>query len=197
MNDRTTRSDAGILDVLFAVALGEGYLEGIAQNREQILSGAAFTLGPPGQDLYRVALAFLVILLSWIYYRRTTLPGHDYGRGEFAVDTLVIITYLTMFAFVDEAVVFAWILALIWTLYLLARVVSGQRSMADLGLGPRVHRDSRADRPQCELVARRRRRVGAPAADDRGGGRVPSAGLAPAAPRGLTVALSHLPYPGW
>ena len=135
MNERTRRSDAGILDILFAVALGEGYLEGIAQNREQILSGAAFTLGPPGQDLYRVALAFLVILLSWIYYRSTTLPGRVYGRSEFAVDALVVITYLTLFVFIDEAVVFAWILAFIWTLYLLARLVSGQRSAGDVSLG--------------------------------------------------------------
>lgn len=135
MNDRTSGSDAGILDILFAVALGEGYLEGVAQNREQILSGAAFSLGPAGQDLYRVALAFLVILLSWIYYRSTTLPGRVYDRGEFAVDALVVITYLTLFVFIDEAIVFAWILVFIWTLYLLARVVSKQRSRADVLLG--------------------------------------------------------------
>lgn len=64
MNSAPQRSNAEVLDVLYAVALGEGFISGIYGLKDQIISGEILMFGAAGQELCRVLLGFVVIILS-------------------------------------------------------------------------------------------------------------------------------------
>ena len=119
------RSNAEVLDILFAVALGEGFITGLYEYKSDLLSGAVFTFAEPGQGMFRILLTFLIIILSWLHFRSSTLSNPVYPRGEFVVDVLVAMSYMTLFLFVDEPVAFYALVGLVWMLYTIARVYSG------------------------------------------------------------------------
>ena len=129
------RSNAEVLDILFAVALGEGFITGIYEYKAPLLSGEVFASTELSQGFCRVLLSFLIIILSWLHFRSTTLSSRDYPSGEFVVDVLVAMSYMALFLFVDAPVVFYATVTGIWFLYALARVLSGQRSLAYLTFG--------------------------------------------------------------
>ena len=109
------------MDVLYAVALGEGFFSGIYSLKDQMSSGEVLTLGLAGQGLYRALLGFLIIILSWLHYRTSTLTDNDYTTGEFVTDIVIMITYMTLFLFVDAPVAYYSTISVIWLLYLTAR----------------------------------------------------------------------------
>ncbi len=61
MNKASQRSNAEVLDVLYAVALGEGFISGIYGLKAQIISGEILMFAEAGQELCRVLLAFVVL----------------------------------------------------------------------------------------------------------------------------------------
>ena len=61
-----------MLDVLFAVALGEGFFSGMYELKDKIVTGAVWTAGVDGQNFFRFIHAFLIVLFSWLHYRRAT-----------------------------------------------------------------------------------------------------------------------------
>lgn len=116
------QSNAGVIDVLFAVALGEGVLSALNQFKDELVSGEVFALGAAGQGMYRVFLAFLIILLSWLQYRQSTMTTYErYPTAEFAADILVIVAYMTLFLLVDAPTAYYTTVALIWLIYVIAR----------------------------------------------------------------------------
>jgi hypothetical protein len=123
MANTEVQSNAGVIDVLFAVALGEGVFSGLNRFSDEVVSGEVFALGSASRGTYRVFLAFLLILLSWLHYRRSTMASYDrYPTAEFAADVLVIVAYMTLFLFVDAPVAFYTTVALIWMIYVITRV---------------------------------------------------------------------------
>ena len=130
MQGSALRSDAGVLDILFAVALGEGFITGMYEYKDLLISGEVFTFADPGQGLYRILLTFLIIILSWIHFRSDTLTNDEYPRGEFVVDILVVLSYMTLFLFVEAPTIYFATVSVIWLLYALARYLSGRTSLA-------------------------------------------------------------------
>lgn len=137
MSVSTGRSDAGVVDILFAVALGEGFFSAIDGVRDNIAAGQFLLFGSGGQTMARLLLGFLLIILSWLYYRRAMIPGRDYPTSEFAIDIVVAIAYMALLSFADWPAVFYSIIAVIWGLYLLARIAGREMTTAYLlfGLG--------------------------------------------------------------
>jgi hypothetical protein len=129
------RSNAVVLDVLFAVALGEGFIGGIYEFKDALISGEVLGLGPTGQGFYRVLLGFLIILLSWLHYRRSTMVAREYPAGEFIIDVLVVVIYMALFLFVQAPAAFYSLLAVIWILYVSARYRLWRKAPAYLGFG--------------------------------------------------------------
>jgi len=135
MTRSSGRSDAGVVDVLYAVALGEGFFAAIYSLREELASGQFLLLGAGGQTLARVLLGFLIIIVSWLFYRRAFVPGRDYPTSEFVIDIITIIAYMALLSFADWPVVFYLFVALIWITYLLARMASRRMNTAYLMFG--------------------------------------------------------------
>ena len=124
MNTSKDRSDAGVVDILFAVALGEGFFAAVYGIREKIVAGQFLLTGSGGQTLARVLLGFLIIIISWLYYRRAMIHVRDYPTSEFAIDIMVMMAYMGLLSFADWPVVFYSAVAIIWLLYLFARVAA-------------------------------------------------------------------------
>ena len=135
MTNSTRSSDAGVVDILYAVALGEGFFAAVYRVREEIIAGQFALVGTGGQTLLRVLLGFLVIIISWVYYRRAVVPRRHYPVSEFTADIVVMIAYMGLLSFSDWPIVFYSIIAVIWLLYLLARIVSRQMNKAYLMFG--------------------------------------------------------------
>jgi hypothetical protein len=129
------RSNAVVLDVLFAVALGEGFIGGLYEFKDALISGEVLSLGATGQSFYRVLLGFVLILLSWLHYRSKTLVAREYPASEFLVDVSVVVIYMTLFLFVQAPVAFYSLLAVIWILYVTARYRLWRNALAYLGFG--------------------------------------------------------------
>ena len=135
MSDKSKKSGGGqpsaqILDVLFAIALGEGFLTAVSDFKPAMVGEDFLSNVVAVQHLARILISFVIIILSWIHFRRQMLDATEYPTGEFVVDILVAMSYLSLFLFVDTPVFFAWIVALIWTLYMLARALSPQGNAA-------------------------------------------------------------------
>lgn len=135
MTSSSRSTDAGVVDILFAVALGEGFFAAIYGIKEEINAGHFLLVGSGGQILSRVLLSFLIIIVSWLYYRRAVVPVRDYPLAEFAIDIIILIAYMTLMSFADWPIVFYSVIAVIWLLYLLARIASGQMNTAYLIFG--------------------------------------------------------------
>ena len=135
MTRSSGRSDAGVVDVLYAVALGEGFFSAIYSLREELAAGEFLLTGAGGQTLARVLLGFLIIIVSWLYYRRTFVPDRDYPTSEFVIDIITIIAYMALLSFADWPVVFHSVIAFIWMAYLLARIASRRMNKAYLMFG--------------------------------------------------------------
>jgi hypothetical protein len=133
MSEPNRRPNAEILDVLYAVALGEGFMWGMSQIRDDVLSGMVLQSHAVAQTLGRILLGFLIIILSWLYYRRNMLSRARYPAAEFVTDVVVMMTYLSLFLLIDVPGPFYATVAAIWVLYGLARAESGLRSPAYLG----------------------------------------------------------------
>lgn len=128
-------SDAGVVDVLFAVALGEGFFAAMYGIREEVVAGQFLLLGTGGQTLSRVLLGFVIIIVSWLFYRRAVVPGRNYPPIEFAIDIVTIIAYMALLSFADWPIVFYPVIAVIWLMYLLARIASRLTNTAYLVFG--------------------------------------------------------------
>ena len=137
MTATSGKSDAGVVDILYAVALGEGFFAAIYGLREELTAGQFLLIGTGGQTLARVLLGFLIIIISWLFYRRAFVPGRDYPTSEFAFDIVTIIAYMALLSFAGWPVVFYAVVAFIWSTYLLARIASRRMNTAYLlfGLG--------------------------------------------------------------
>jgi hypothetical protein len=135
MSESSNRADAGILDVLYAVALGEGFLWGASAIREGLASGAFAAPGALPQAVGRILLAFLIIMLSWVHYRRAMLPRREYPIAEFVTDVTVMMVYLVLFQLFDVPVAYYAAVASLWLLYWLARAVGWLRSPKYLFFG--------------------------------------------------------------
>ena len=128
-------SDTGVVDILYAVALGEGFFAAIYGIKEQAMSGQFQLFGAGGQTLLRVMLGFLIIIVSWLYYRRAVVPGRSYPTSEFAIDVAVMISYMGLLSFADWPAALYSITALVWLLYLAARIASRQMNGVYLVFG--------------------------------------------------------------
>lgn len=135
MTALTRTSDAGVVDVLFAVALGEGFFAAIYGIRDEIVVGQFLLVGAGGQTLSRVLLGFIIIIVSWLYYRRAVIPGRNYPQFEFAIDIVTIIAYMALLSFADWPIVFYSVITVIWLMYLLARIASRLTNTAYLIFG--------------------------------------------------------------
>lgn len=135
MADAPQRSNAEVLDVLYAVALGEGFIAGVHQFKGALVTGEVLTLGDTGQGFYRLLLAFLIVILSWLYYRRSTLVRPAYPSPEFFVDIVIILIYMSLFLFYDAPFAYYSAVAAIWVLYVLARADEWRRSVSYLLFG--------------------------------------------------------------
>ena len=135
MTRSSKRSDAGVVDVLYAVALGEGFFAAIYSFREEVAADQFVLIGAGGQTLARVLLGFFIIIVSWLFYRRTYVPGRDYPTSEFFVDIITIIAYMALLSFADWPMVFYSVVALIWMTYLLARMASRRMNTVYLSFG--------------------------------------------------------------
>ena len=124
-----------MLDILFAIAIGEGTIWGVQEYRDVIVSGEILTSPDAAQGLVRVLLGFLLIILSWLHFRRSTLGRDKYPSGEFVFDVLVAISYMVLFLFVATPTAFYVVITIIWILYLAARMQSWRRSPAYFILG--------------------------------------------------------------
>ena len=134
-NKSLGRSDAGVVDVLYAIALGEGFFAAIYSLREEFAAGQFLLIGAGGQTLARVLLGFLIIIVSWLIYRRAFAPDRDYPTSEFAIDIITIIAYMALLSFADWPIVFYSVVAFIWITYLLARIASRRMNTAYLMFG--------------------------------------------------------------
>lgn len=165
MTGSTGNSDAGVVDVLYAIALGEGFFAAISEIKQLLAADQFLLLGAGGQTLSRVALGFLIIVVSWLYYRRAIIPGRSYPIPEFAIDIVVMIAYMALMSFVGSPALYYSIIAIIWLLYLLARLASREMSAAYLTFGlafvaffavaaasASVYRDTAAEWPRVILV---------------------------------------------
>lgn len=92
--------------------------------KEDLVNGQFVLWGAGGQILCRVLLGFLIVILSWLYYRRFMMKVSDYPTAEFAADVVVMIAYMALFLFIDWPAGFYSIIALIWLLYLAARILN-------------------------------------------------------------------------
>lgn len=128
-------SDAGVVDVLFAIALGEGFFAAMYGIREEIVVGQFLLFGTGGQTLLRVLLGFIIIIVSWLFYRRAVVPGRDYPHSEFAIDIVTIIAYMALLSFAGWPIVFYPVITVIWFMYLLARIASRLTNTAYLMFG--------------------------------------------------------------
>lgn len=135
MSTSAKHRNAEVLDILFAVALSEGFISGIYEYKDLLVSGEIFTWGAPGQGLYRILLGFLIIILSWLHFRSETMIEQNYPRGEFVVDVLVAVTYMTLFLFTDAPATFYTVIAIVWFLYTVARYFAGYRRVWYLACG--------------------------------------------------------------
>lgn len=135
MTKSSGKSDAGVVDVLYAVALGEGFFAAVYGLREEVAAGQFLIQGSGGQTLARVLLGFLIIIVSWLFYRRAFIPGRDYPTTEFVIDIVTIVTYMALLSFADWPLAFYSAIALIWTTYLLARIASRRMNAAYLLFG--------------------------------------------------------------
>lgn len=135
MGRTSGKSDAGVVDILYAVALGEGFFAAIYGLREELAAGEFLLIGAGGQTLARVLLGFLIIIVSWLFYRRAFVPGRDYPTSEFAFDIVTIIAYMALLSFAGWPVVFYLVVAFIWSAYLLARIASRRMNAAYLMFG--------------------------------------------------------------
>ena len=133
--DAPERSNAEVLDVLYAVALGEGFIAGVHQFKDELITGELLALGESGQGFYRVLLAFLIVILSWLHYRRSTLVRPAYPSPEFFVDIVIILIYMSLFLFYDAPFAYYCAIAAIWVLYVVARVDEWRRSVSYLLFG--------------------------------------------------------------
>lgn len=121
--------NAGVVDVLYAVALGEGFFSSMHQLKARILSGDFEIFGTGGQGLYRVLLGFLIIVLSWVHYRRFALFTDAYPHWEFSTDIVVMILYMTLFLFVDVPGAYYLVVAVIWLLYIVSRAALWRKNL--------------------------------------------------------------------
>jgi hypothetical protein len=135
MTSSTGSSDAGVVDVLYAVALGEGFFAAMYGIREDLVAGEFLPFGAGGQTLSRVLLGIFIVIVSWLYYRRAVIPGRDYPTSEFAIDIIVMVAYMAMLSFADSPAIFYSVIAVIWMMYLLARIASRQMNKAYLVFG--------------------------------------------------------------
>ena len=86
-----------------------------------LVSGEIFSVPDAAQGFSRVLLGFLLIILSWLHFRRSTLTKHEYPAHEFVFDILVAVSYMVLFLFVAAPTAFYVVITLIWALYLGAR----------------------------------------------------------------------------
>lgn len=135
MSSSSGSSDTGVVDILYAVALGEGFFAAIYGIKEELVAGQFQLFGAGGQTLLRILLGFLIIIVSWLYYRRAVIPGRSYPTSEFALDVAVMISYMGLLSFADWPAAFYLIVSLIWLLYLSARIASRQMNSAYLVFG--------------------------------------------------------------
>ena len=135
MTSSSGRSDAGVVDVLYAVALGEGFFSALYSVREELAAGQFLLAGAGGQTLARVLLGFSIIIVSWLFYRRTFVPGRNYPTSEFVIDIVTIIAYMALLSFADWPIMFYSVIALIWMTYLSSRVASRRMNTAYLMFG--------------------------------------------------------------
>jgi len=135
MIDTPRSSDARVIDVIYAVVLGEGFFSGMYEIKEELMTGQIELLGTGGQSLYRVLLGLFIVILSWLYYRRFMMIDRDYPTSEFTVDIIVMIAYMALFLFINWPVGYYSIVAMIWLLYLLARALSRKMNMVYLIFG--------------------------------------------------------------
>jgi hypothetical protein len=133
MSEFNLRSNAEILDVLYAVALGEGFMWGMSGIRDDVVSGMVLQSHETAQTLCRILLGFVIIILSWLYYRRFMLTRAHYPAAEFVTDVVVMMTYMSLFLLIDVPGPFYATVAAIWVLYGLARAGTWLRSRAYLG----------------------------------------------------------------
>ena len=118
-------SDAGVVDVLYAVALGEGFFVAVNGIKEGLAAGQFALFDASGQTLFRVLIGFLIIILSWLFYRKAFLASErEYPTSEFAIDIVTMIAYMALLSFADWPAAFYLIVTIIWMIYLLARVAS-------------------------------------------------------------------------
>ena len=135
MEQTPGRSNAEVLDILFAVAIGEGTIWGVQEYRDLLVSGELFSVPDAAQGFVRVLLGFLLIILSWLHFRRSTLSRHDYPAHEFVFDILVAVSYMVLFLFVAAPTAFYVVITLIWLLYLGARYLGWRRRLSYLAFG--------------------------------------------------------------
>jgi len=135
MTGSTESSGAGVVDVLYAVALGEGFFAAVSEIKEALAADHFLLLGSEGQTFFRAGLAFFIIIVSWLYYRKAVISNRNYPPIELAIDIIVMIAYMALMSFVGWPVIFYSIIALIWLLYLLARIASREMNLAYLIFG--------------------------------------------------------------
>ena len=68
MDSSKKRPNAEVLDILFAVALGEGFITGMYEYKDLLVAGEVFTFGETGQGLFRILISFVIIILSWLHF---------------------------------------------------------------------------------------------------------------------------------
>lgn len=77
----------------------------------------------------------MIVIVSWLHYRRSTLGSREYPTVEFVLDVFVMMTYIALFLFTQETTAYYMTLTLVWTLYLLARLPGTEMTAKYFGIG--------------------------------------------------------------
>lgn len=122
MNQTARNVNVEVVDILYAIALGAGFTIGIYDFKERLIALEVFTAAETGQSFCRITLAFLVIIASWLHYKRHMVAGRTYPSPEFLSDILIVLIYMLLFIFVEAPAAYDLVMTAIWLLYALARL---------------------------------------------------------------------------
>lgn len=118
----SARRHVSLIDILFAVSIAAGFTIGFYELRHDIATLAFLRDALLAQAVARLALAYLVITVSWFYFHASVNEQRAYRWGEFLADLLVYYTYIMLFIFIEYAPAFYVTLAAVWALYTISHI---------------------------------------------------------------------------
>jgi hypothetical protein len=126
--NQSHHSNVGVVDILYAVAIGEGFFAAMYDLRSPLLADGVTSVDLTA--LARSALAFLLIIMSWVRYRSHQFTIARYPTSEFITDIMIMLCYMSLFVIAPFEPVFYMMFAFIHILWLVSWLSSRSSSFA-------------------------------------------------------------------